>query len=42
MKGMNIADTEVSSDIVAKTCNCKEKDRKVTYFSRFLPQFVSR
>ncbi len=28
---MNIAETEVSSEIVAKTCNCKDNDRKVIY-----------
>lgn len=28
---MNIVESELSSDIVAKTCNCRERDRKVTY-----------
>ncbi len=28
---MNIVETEVDSEIIAKTCNCMEKDRKVTY-----------
>jgi hypothetical protein len=28
---MNIADSEASSEIIAKTCGCKEKRRKVTY-----------
>ena len=28
---MNIADTEVDYDIVAKTCGCKDTTRKVTY-----------
>jgi len=28
---MNIARTEVDYDIVAKTCGCKDKTRKVTY-----------
>jgi hypothetical protein len=28
---MNIAVTEVPLTIVAKTCGCKEKNRKVTY-----------
>lgn len=29
---MNIADTESSAVISAKTCGCKEKTMKVTYF----------
>jgi hypothetical protein len=29
---MNIADTEPQAVISAKTCNCKEKTMKVTYF----------
>ena len=29
--GLNITETEVHSEIIAKTCNCKDKDRKVTY-----------
>ena len=28
---MNIACTEADYDIVAKTCGCKDKNRKVTY-----------
>jgi hypothetical protein len=28
---MNITDSEASYDLVAKTCACKEKQRKVTY-----------
>jgi hypothetical protein len=28
---MNISDTEVPLTILAKTCGCKEKNRKVTY-----------
>ena len=28
---MNIALTEADYDIVAKTCGCKDKNRKVTY-----------
>jgi hypothetical protein len=28
---LNITGTEVSSEIIAKTCNCKDRDRKVTY-----------
>lgn len=28
---MNIADIEADYDIVAKTCGCKDKTRKVTY-----------
>jgi hypothetical protein len=28
---MNIANTEEPLKIIAKTCNCKEKDKKVTY-----------
>src|SRR5438093_9749955 len=28
---MNIVETEVDSEMIAKTCNCMEKDRKVTY-----------
>jgi hypothetical protein len=31
VKRLNIAETEVSSDIIAKTCKCKDRDRKVTY-----------
>lgn len=28
---MNIAQTEADVDIIAKTCGCKDKKRKVTY-----------
>jgi hypothetical protein len=28
---MNIANTEEALKVMAKTCNCKEKDKKVTY-----------
>ena len=28
---MNVVETEVDPEIIAKTCNCLEKDRKVTY-----------
>lgn len=28
---MNIVENGITLDIVAKTCNCKERDRKVTY-----------
>ena len=28
---MNIAETEVPLDVVAKTCTCSGKNRKVTY-----------
>lgn len=28
---MNIAQTEADYDIIAKTCGCKDKKRKVTY-----------
>ena len=28
---MNIAHTEEDSDMIAKTCGCKDKTRKVTY-----------
>ena len=28
---MNIANTEEPLKVVAKTCSCKEKDKKVTY-----------
>jgi hypothetical protein len=28
---MNIANSEVDYDLIAKTCGCKDKKRKVTY-----------
>lgn len=28
---MNIAQTEADVDIIAKTCGCKDKKRKITY-----------
>jgi hypothetical protein len=28
---MNIANSEVEYDLIAKTCGCKDKKRKVTY-----------
>jgi hypothetical protein len=31
VKKMNIANTEEPLKVMAKTCNCKEKDKKVTY-----------
>lgn len=31
VKKMNISNTEEPLKVVAKTCNCKEKDKKVTY-----------
>jgi hypothetical protein len=31
MKDMNIVDTEAPETIIAKTCGCREKNRKVTY-----------
>ena len=31
VKEMNIANTEEPLKVIAKTCNCKEKDKKVTY-----------
>jgi len=31
VKKMNISTTEEPLKVVAKTCNCKEKDKKVTY-----------
>lgn len=39
MLELNIAETEINSEIIAKTCNCRENDRKVTY--EFLDSYHS-